>query len=190
MFQKARAELSARAAETPVLSEVRALQRSVKQLLLDIESASDRASSQLEIRCVQARELAADLDRRFDRQIEMQAARTSPFAETEIATATEMAPAPKRTRRTKAKPAPPVERMERETRLSAEPPRPALAVVAQSGPQNPSVRPLETRRQTVYALADAGEPPAAIARQTGISEGEIETLLGLRSRQTGMRREG
>jgi hypothetical protein len=48
LFQKARGELSARAAEAPVLTEIKALHRNVKRLLQEIETTSDHASAQIE----------------------------------------------------------------------------------------------------------------------------------------------
>ena len=37
--------------------------------------------------------------------------------------------------------------------------------------------------QRVFRLADSGETTAAISRATRLSEGEVETLLSLRSRR-------
>ena len=170
LFQKARAELSAKAVETPVLNEVRALQRNVKQLLAEIEAAADSASTQVESRCEKAREALAALERALDR--------TEAPAETAI-------PARKTT--------PAVARPKRNTRVRAsadagwmadqEPA--AQAVAARRETKDAAVKAAPesayaARRQEVYALTDAGEPTAAIARRTGISEGEIETWLGLR----------
>src|SRR5687768_16654551 len=73
LFQKARAELSAKAAEEPVLSEVRALQRNVKELLAEIEETGDAVSSRLESRCVEARELLHALERRLGEAAEREA---------------------------------------------------------------------------------------------------------------------
>ena len=61
LFQQAKGELSAHAAETPVLGEVKALQRSIKQLLTDMENTSERTSLNLEAKCRQAQELASTL---------------------------------------------------------------------------------------------------------------------------------
>ncbi len=65
LFQQAKGELSARAAETPVLGEVKALQRNIKQLLTDLDQTSGRASQHLETQCRQAHELAAMLVRPY-----------------------------------------------------------------------------------------------------------------------------
>ena len=156
LFQKARAELSAQAVETPVLNEVRALQKNVKQLLAEIESASDRSAAQLEARCEKAQELLAALEQK-----------------------TEAAPAPRRTlpalpARPKRTPrVGPTARANWKPTTDLEPE--AQALVAQS-----PLSAAAARRQEVYALTDAGESVAAIARHTGISEGEIETWIGLR----------
>jgi len=157
LFQQARAELSARAAEAPVLSEVKALQRSIKQLLKELEETADQTSARLESRCLEAKELLASLDRRLAawEEGERQAAPSR------------VVPSPDR------------QRPEMDPAITR-----GLAAVApnttdEKSPASAPARP-DSRRQTVYALADAGEAPAAIARATGLSEGEVETLLGLR----------
>ena len=170
LFQKARAELSAKAVETPVLNEVRALQRSVKQLLAEIEAASDSASAQVESRCEKARELLAALDRTREQTAEQ--TDSAPVSRRPLPAA----PRPKRTTRVRPsadagwmaeqKPAAQAVAVRRETKDAAVKAAPDSAYAA--------------RRQEVYSLTDAGEPLTAIARQTGISEGEIETWLGLR----------
>jgi hypothetical protein len=156
LFQQARAELAARAAETPVLGEVRALQRTVKQLLSEIETAADQTSARLESRCAEARDLLQALERRLE---------TLRADESGLPTAR---PRPARSQAVAPEP------------LIVQ----GIAVTArnskvESGNSDAlSVR--HTRRQVVYELADAGETPAAIAQATGLSEGEVETLLGLR----------
>src|SRR5205085_6885868 len=77
--QKARGELSARAAETPVLAEVKALQRNVKLLLAEIESTADQNASRLEQRCAEARDLMQALEhqREVAEEILQQALRLS-----------------------------------------------------------------------------------------------------------------
>jgi hypothetical protein len=54
LFQRARGELSAQAAEAPVLAEVKALQQRVKSLLVELESATDRQAARLESGCADA----------------------------------------------------------------------------------------------------------------------------------------
>lgn len=152
LFQKARAELSAQAAENPVLSEVRALQRNVKELLAEIEETGDVVTARLEARCVEARELLRALELRLE-------------------TAPEPEPRPK-----------PVKRSPRRTAaaLPVSEEAPAVAVVAvESSPQS-ELAGKDTRREAVYSLADSGKSSGDIARQIGLSEGEVETLLGLR----------
>lgn len=188
LFQKARAELSAKAAEVPVLSEVRALQRQVKALLLEIEETGEAAAAKVETRCVEARDLLFALDR------QIQAASLT----------VEAAVAPKRNGRraasvvedeTSAQAVIRTDVEERETTPTPTKKRAATgakrsrataaetvqAAVAAAPVQELS--PTALRRNSVYTLADQGEPATAIARQTGLSEGEVETLLGLRMQQ-------
>jgi hypothetical protein len=158
LFQKARAELSAKAAEEPVLSEVRALQRNVKELLAEIEETGDAVSARIESRCMEARELLLALERRLEAVPEPQppprpapAKRSGRRAATAVAT------------------------------LPAPEPEPPVAVVAAELPSAaPELSAGALRRETIYALADTGASSSDIARQTGLSVGEVETLLGLR----------
>ena len=155
LFQKARAELSARAAETPILNEVKALQRNVKQLLSDMEQTSDAASARLESRCREAQDLLVALEQRMiEWDAQMQRPRSVPAAAARISEAP------------------------RQHSASPDPPAPqeiaAPFAVMQSVPS-----PREERRRSVYALADAGLfPKASLPGETGLSEGEIEMLAG------------
>jgi DNA-binding transcriptional MerR regulator len=161
LFQQARGELTAQASQTPVLGEVRALQRSIKQLLEELNEMSDQASGQLEHRCEEARRLLASLDRRLE-QLEDQR---------------QHAPLPERT-------------------LVAAPQQVAIyqrectdfhreyATIASSGISS-ATQPVgsdrRNGRQQIYALADQGQATDVIAKATGLSVGEIETLLALRT---------
>lgn len=66
LFQQAKSDLTARAAELPVLSEVKALQKSIAALLEQLKLESTQVSTQLEARFVEARELLAALDKRLE----------------------------------------------------------------------------------------------------------------------------
>jgi protein-tyrosine-phosphatase len=66
LFQQAKSDLTARAAETPILSEIKALQKSVAAMLEQIKLESVQTSAQLEARCVEARDLLAALDRKLE----------------------------------------------------------------------------------------------------------------------------
>lgn len=157
LFQQARTELTARAAEAPVLSEIKALQRSVKQLLAEIQNASDENSTRLEQRCAEARQLIAELDLRLDRLTE------------EV----QVAQKPARRGRTASADA------GGRQREAAD--RPAVAVVNTGQSVNaPAAKNGSPLKERVYSLADAGSTAAEIARETSLSEGEVETLLGLR----------
>jgi hypothetical protein len=165
LFQLARAELSARAAEMPVLSEVKALHRGVKQLLAEIERTAERTSADLEARFAQGAALLESLDQALT--VSAQPLETVPALP---------APSPRRSAG------------RRGAKAKAEVPDAAatVVVIANDGTEEPGVEvesAHETRRRTVYRMADAGTPAADIARNTGLSEGEIETLLGLRGRR-------
>ena len=171
LFQQAKGELSARAAETPVLGEVKALQRNIKQLLADLDQTSGRASLHLETQCQQARELAAILSEHIE-ALEALQTRCSALPESEtpihlprLTMVTE--PYLTDTRE--------IDHAVEENSLS----HINSAVVLPTAQPSPSSS-RDQRRARVFALADAGESSSAIARETGISQGEIETLLGLR----------
>lgn len=148
LFQKARAELSVRAIEAPVLSELKGLQRNVNRLIEQLEEASLEASVRLERSCEEARELLASLERQIKRYEEL---------EEPIATPTQRSGRPK----------------SKEGTVNNE----LKSASTESVPKrSKTVSP----KEAIYALAEKGVPPAAIAREVGVSEGEVETLLGLK----------
>lgn len=153
LFQRARAELSVHAAEAPVLGEVKALHRSVKQLLNDLTTTAETTSAELEARFAESQEILAALDQRMTALQELEAA-----AEPEKPAKRRSAPV--RNSGTKAR--------TEEIQSHA-----AVVMTPQS------LSPAE-KRQEVYRRADAGDVPNAIAQAVGLSEGEVETLLGLR----------
>jgi len=69
-YKNAKRDLNARTAEAPVLKEVTALQRSVKELLSAIEEASQETTARLEVRCAEARFVLGTLEERLS-QIEV-----------------------------------------------------------------------------------------------------------------------
>ena len=151
LFQKAKGELSAKAAEAPVLTEIKALQRSVKQLLLEMTEASHHTSARLEVQCAEARTLVTDLEERLER---------AQFLRGNLST----------------------------NQSPNQPVAPVLTVVETYEPKlreptyaSPTLSSREERKRLIYELADAGASAAAIARETEISEGEVETLLALRT---------
>lgn len=171
LFQQARGELSARAAETPVLGEVKALHRSIKQLLMDLEQTSDHASGQLESRCMEARQLIAALEANLAKADRLQ----------EYGAATSPLPPPAFLGSARVEKA--------ALYATHRPPTRAVAAASVPAASAPTLPPPATqegrdqRRTHMFALADAGLVPAHIARETGFSQGEIETLLGLRSQR-------
>lgn len=146
LFQQAKSDLTARAAETPVLTEVKELQRSIAILLEQLRLESGQMSTQMEARCIEARDLLAALDRRLE-----EGAQQKPLAR------------PSR----RAKPA--NGRWAHD--LTGTSDADALANV----PEAPG------RRESIYALADAGLDAPDIGRKIGCSTGEVELILGLRS---------
>jgi hypothetical protein len=140
LFQQAKAELNARAAETPVLAEIKALQKSVAAMLEQIKLESGQTSVQLEVRCAEARELLAALDRRLD----------------------EAKPAPRATPRRREA----VAAVRASDETSAEP-----AVAGDGAPRYPEV----------YSLADEGLSVPEIAQRAGLTQGEVELILSLRT---------
>lgn len=180
LYQQAKAELSARAAETPILSEVKALQKNVKALLSEIESTADRTGSRLEDRCRDAKELLGALEREIqmtrDATAAIAALRSLPAStysdnissEPGLAVSAAPVPASGTLMHTGGEPQPTQDITH---------PSDNLGQMRQSTTIS---RPTDDRRKKVYALADAGETTSAIASATQLSEGEIETLLGLR----------
>ncbi len=180
LFQRARGELSARAAETPVLAEVRALQKSVKQLLVEIDSAGDRQAIRLENACSNAAALLVeikasirDAEDRMARRFESTTAVSTGKADSSSRAGDGSGRAVTRSRLNQAVVSKDLSAVnaqdEPETRYSDNP-SPLVALRAD-----------QSHRETIYRLADSGQSTAAIAHATRLSEGEIETLLGLRS---------
>jgi hypothetical protein len=66
LFQQAKSDLTARAAQIPVLSEVKALHQSITALLEQLKMESGHMSAQLDARCVEASRLLAALERSVD----------------------------------------------------------------------------------------------------------------------------
>lgn len=146
LFNQARAELNARAAEMPILTEVRSLEQRIGALIEQLRQEADQASAQLDARCLDAREQLMALERRLE---EFRQATQRGIARRREAVVTQA----------------PVERTTA--------PAPAMA----EGPRFAEVR----------ALAAQGMTAQAIAAQTGLSEGEVDLILAVRS---GNRRSG
>ncbi len=66
LFNHARAELNARAAEAPALTEIRALEQKIAALIEQLRMAADQASAQVDARCIEAREQMTALERRLE----------------------------------------------------------------------------------------------------------------------------
>ena len=169
LFQQAKGDLSARAAETPVLGEVKALQRSIKQLLADLEQSSESASVRVEKRCDEARRLLDTLDARLEEAQELRDTLRQ-FLQT-LANERANFEAGAMQRGMAQMP------LEDALRLSDS----SAVVVSRAEPMPAaSASARDRRRDMVFALVDEGRSQGDIARESGISEGEIEMLLALR----------
>ncbi len=163
LFQRARADLSARAAESPVLQEIRNLERSVRVLLKEMELQSAEASDVLGAHCRQAREILDALEAASALHAERaQTARSSP----EMPTVPFSTPAGAQT-------------------LPPDAGDPPACRTGELDESQGTADPAEVqKRQLIYHLADAGAPVSEVAHAAGISEGFVEVLLALRgSRQ-------
>lgn len=164
LFQQARSELNAQAAEAPVLTEVKTLQHNVRQLLDEMEQSSERNAVQLEARCGAARQLLSDLEQCLQ-SIEV-ARQEDAFASTRTlvsAATSDISGLPSR-----------LDRHTSQTLVSGASRGPVAAGLSGS----PS-----TDRDHVYMLADRGHTSIEIAKAVSMSEGQVETLIGLRSQQ-------
>ncbi|MBC7529530.1 MAG: hypothetical protein H7308_18540 [Chthonomonadaceae bacterium] len=157
LFQRAKGELSAKAAEAPILNEVKALHRNVKQLLSEITEASHRTSVQLEAQCNEARTLLAEMEARTERERHL---------------AHPLSAIPLMGTQTISSPSPTL------TVVETYAPKPKKEEPPYSASRN-SAR--HEQRRLIYSLADAGASASEISREAEISEGEVETLLALRS---------
>jgi hypothetical protein len=182
LFQRARGELSAHAAEIPVLTEIRTLQKTVRKLLIELASAADRHAMRIESGCANAEAVLAEIEARvreaefrLGQQEERLLMRASPHAANGShpdAAADYALPAI----------------TESETAVPAvvhepiAPPTGEPAVTEGNTPHAPAVA-AESLREKIFVLADSGLSTAVIAQATQMSEGEVETLIGLRVRR-------
>jgi hypothetical protein len=155
LFQQAKSDLTARAAQIPVLSEIKALQKSVAALLEQLKLESIQTSAQLDTRCAEARDLLAAIDKRLHE------ARPAPVRLIKTREA-----APRQRTESEAPPAP------RQVEPSPDEDRRTTDDDRRAG---------EFRREQVYSLADMDVDQGEIARQTGFSEAEVELILGMRA---------
>lgn len=66
LFQQAKTELTARMAQVPVITEIKELKRVIASMLEQLKIESSQISTQLEARCLEARELINAMDRKID----------------------------------------------------------------------------------------------------------------------------
>ena len=171
LFQRARGELSARAAETPVLAEVKALEQNVKQLLGVIEEMADKQSTRIEVlnevegKIREAEELRSQYENIIARAVAVKSA---------VAAYTPSNPATLAVSTDQARVGGPGSdaSSSRQVAVQNKQNLPAAAVASNEA--------AASRRELDFNMADSGESPAAIAGAARLSEGEVETLLGLR----------
>jgi hypothetical protein len=179
LFQRARGELSARAAEAPVLTEMRALHKSVKVLLDELEAAAARQELDFEQRSADVFAAVAEMDARLS------------DAEGRLAAYEHRALAIRLPDEPGSLPAEDGAR-ERAVIVTGQPghditlercaPAPDYGSPAQeTGYPAEPVSEAESRRQRILILASCGHTIAAIAQAARVSEGEVETVLSLRS---------
>ncbi len=138
LFQQARTELNAKAAETPVLGEIRSLQQRVQQMLQELQTTADNSVEKIQHEREEAEQILNELH--------------SLLLQNSAAEQMIM---------------PPLNLLQQEEYICT----------------RSEARPLQTeadKKLQIYRLADEGLDTASIARSTGISEGEAETILGLR----------
>lgn len=183
LFQKARADLSAQAAATPIMGEVKALQRNVKQLLTEIDQASEEASTRLEAQIRDARKALVQLEEHLERA---HTASVQVENETSAAPAAVVSPV---IPEILSADRPRARKSQRKSPVSASAPalpeiQQGIAVAMDNRGESAEITAQkslrEQRRDTVYRMADSGSTSAAIARATRLTEGEVETVLGLR----------
>ena len=180
LFQRARGELSVRAAETPVLGEVKALQKNVKELLVEIETTADKQSARLERICADAASVLSAIEIRIQ---DADAILSQLEARPAAGPAALLNAARRYDGRNEASIGPAsiapghngpyhAIHVQRQENVSATPESITTPISMNDG--------LLKRRELVFSMADNGQSAAAIAEATRLSEGEVEALLGLR----------
>lgn len=165
-YQNAKRDLTARAAENPMLTEVSSLQRTVKELLVAVEEAAQDTTARMEVRCAEARFLLGTLEERLS-QLEVQ----------EVVTKAISPPSEESGSNT-------AELLLYEVKHHGEEEPQALTPqpLIEEAISTEEAADREYRYQRAYALAEIGMPLADIARETELPEGEIELMLRLRGR--------
>jgi len=178
LFQRARGELSAQAAEMPVLSEVKALQHRVKLLLAELQSATDRQAERLENGCADALAVLTEIENkiqvvealisRSERAAQRAGVLSAGAADSSGDQGAMFGP----------------QDVIVDSRLLTTDTNGDTAVLAEAASAPAGGREGNSRESAIYALADRGLSASAIAHEMRLSEGEIEILLGLRDRRS------
>ncbi len=173
LFQQAKTELNAKAAEMPVLTEVQALHDRVKQLLGELERTAEREADKLASECSRAETLLAAMQ-----VAAMQgvcgpvSANSTPEAIgnlealDDVSTLTNPSYLSGR-------------QVEAQGIESGQDTDHAIVAKPQGNSVNRGSGNPMSRREAIIRLAMKGESSAAIARTLGVSEGEVETVVGL-----------
>jgi DNA-binding NarL/FixJ family response regulator len=174
LFQQAKSELNAKAAEIPVLTEVQALHDKVKQLLAELERTAEKEAARLANECSRAEALIAAV------HVAGSSGAARP-AETAIVEQVSAERPSFQGSGTRVESNPTVPVYNREDGRSADSYSLDHAIVADNdqplGNRSPSSAP--SRRDAILQLAKQGESSANIARALNVSEGEVETVVSL-----------
>ncbi len=174
LFQQAKSELNAKAAEIPVLTEVQALHDKVKLLLAELERTAEKEAARLANECSRAEALIAAVH---------VAGSSGPARAAEPSIVKQVSAERQSFQgfgtRGESNPAVPV--YIPEDGRSADSCSLEHAIVADNDqpPGNWPPASAPSRRNAILQLAKQGESSANIARTLNVSEGEVETVVSL-----------
>lgn len=187
LYHQARSDLTARAAQMPALTEVRALEQTIASMLEQLRLETVQTTAQLEARSREARDLIAVLDRRIEEIRQPGPARP---AGSRRAAPAQAAPEPAASEEAAPEPpeppadAPAAEEPPAQTAAAQSADPPLTLVDAQTGGGGGMVS-QDVRIKAICTLADRGVGVPEIARATGASESEVELVLEVRGRGAG-----
>ena len=174
LFQQAKTELNAKAAEIPVLTEVQALHDRVKQLLVELERTAEREADRVANECSRAETLLAAM---HVASMQGVCGPVTPVASTIIDPA--LAAVHRVTVQPEISTSNPIHQQDDDFLAPSEQDGRVVAVDQEGASVNRSSANPMSRREAILRLAMQGESSADIARSLGVSEGEVETVVGL-----------
>jgi hypothetical protein len=181
LFQRARGELSAQAADAPVLAEAKLLQQQVKLLLAELGSATDRQALHLENGCADAVAVLTELERKIQ-TVEVLLSRCEAVSRSAVEASSACR---QRTSDLIVREGPESvpQGVVVDSRLLATELQGIGSDAANSDGAAEGARENSLRNEEIYTLADRGQTTASIAHKMRLSEGEVEIVLGLRGRR-------